>query len=136
MKYLRYFLLYLSTLAIHISIDLVWLGIISKGFYAKHLSDFLQARINWLAVLFLYIFYVLGILIFAVQPAIEKNSLSIAILFGVLFGFFTYMTYDLTNLATLKDWPIEVVVLDVLWGMILSGTVTCLSYFIAKLLKI
>jgi len=70
-------------------------------------------------------------MIFAVQPALEQNSLSRALALGTLYGLFTYATYDLTNLATLKDWPVPIVVVDILWGMILSGLVSATGFLAA-----
>jgi uncharacterized membrane protein len=70
------------------------------------------------------------------MPALEKNSLSQAILFGALFGLCSYATYDLTNLATIKDWPVLITIIDLIWGTVLSATVSGLSFYLARLLKI
>jgi uncharacterized membrane protein len=76
--------------------------------------------------------YIAGILIFAVVPGVAKDSVRHAVLWGALFGFFTYATYDLTNLALLKDWPLNIVVVDILWGMVLCTLVSTISFYIAK----
>lgn len=79
--------------------------------------------------------YIVGILLFAVRPALAAQALSQAALWGALFGFFTYATYDLTNLATLRDWPITVVVVDIAWGTLLCTLVASVSYLIGRWLS-
>jgi uncharacterized membrane protein len=76
--------------------------------------------------------FVIGISIFAIYPAVQKDSVYNAILLGALFGFFTYATYDLTNLATLKDWPLPIVFIDIIWGTTLSAIVSFSGYYIVK----
>ncbi|MCJ7580145.1 MAG: DUF2177 family protein, partial [Candidatus Aminicenantes bacterium] len=82
-----------------------------------------------------YLLFIAGILIFVVFPALEKESLTKAIILGALFGLFTYATYDLTNLATLKGWPLPIVFIDIAWGMVLSGIVSTSGYFFARWLS-
>ena len=124
--------LYLLTIPIFFVIDLLWLGVIAKGIYQKYLGDFLSDQVNWIAAIIFYLIFISGIIIFSVLPAIEKDSLLRAVMLGALFGFFTYATYDLTNLATLKGWPLPIVFIDIIWGMVLSGAVSTASFFIAK----
>ena len=124
--------LYLLTIPIFFVIDLLWLGVLAKGIYQKYLGSFLSEQVNWVAAIIFYLIFIAGIIFFAVLPAVEKDSLSRALLLGVLFGFFTYATYDLTNLATLKDWPMTIVFIDIIWGMVLSGLVSTASFLIAK----
>ena len=124
--------LYIFTIPIFFAIDILWLGIIAKNVYKKYLGNFLSDQVNWVAALIFYLIFIAGIIIFAVLPAIEKDSMLRAIIFGALFGFFTYATYDLTNLATLKGWPVPIVIIDMIWGMVLSGVVSTASFFIAK----
>ena len=124
--------LYLLTIPIFFVIDLLWLGVLAKGIYKKYLGSFLSEQVNWVAAIIFYLIFIAGIIFFAVLPAVEKDSLSRALLLGVLFGFFTYATYDLTNLATLKDWPMTIVFIDIIWGMVLSGLVSTASFLIAK----
>jgi uncharacterized membrane protein len=113
-------------------IDLLWLGIIAKNLYQKYLGGFLSDKVNWTAAFIFYFIYVAGISIFAIYPAVQKGSAFNAILMGALFGLFTYATYDLTNLATLKDWPLPIVFIDILWGAILSATVSLAGFYIVK----
>ena len=127
-----YLKLYALTVPVFFIIDLVWLGVVAKGFYQKNLKYILSPNVNWTAAIIFYLMYIAGILIFAVLPGVAKDSVRHAALWGALFGFFTYATYDLTNLALLKDWPLNIVVVDILWGVVLCTVVATLSYYIAK----
>ena len=122
---------YLMMLAVFLALDLLWLGVVAKRFYLKHLGRFFADRINWTAAVAFYLLFIAGMVIFAIQPAVEKNSLSGALCRGVLYGLFTYATYDLTNLATLKGWPLPIVVVDIIWGMGLSGMISVAGFFAA-----
>ncbi|MCJ7771540.1 MAG: DUF2177 family protein [Desulfobacterales bacterium] len=135
MNFLFYIKLYLLTIPIFFSIDLLWLGVVAKGFYRKNLENLLSPEVNWPAAVVFYLIYIVGLLIFAVLPGLEKNSLGKAALLGALFGFFTYATYELTNLALVKNWPFKIVVIDILWGMVLCLCVSSLSFSIARWLK-
>ena len=127
-----YLKLYALTVPVFFIIDLVWLGVVAKGFYQKNLKYILSPNVNWTAAIIFYLMYIAGILIFAVAPGVAKDSVRHAALWGALFGFFTYATYDLTNLALLKDWPINIVIVDILWGVVLCTVVATLSFYIAK----
>ena len=124
--------LYLLTLPVFFGIDMLWIGVMAKGFYRNNLGHLLRPDINWAAALIFYLLYIVGILIFATLPAMEKQSLRHAIVMGALFGFFAYATYNLSNLATLKDWPVNVVFVDILWGMFLTASVAAASFFIGR----
>jgi uncharacterized membrane protein len=113
-------------------IDLLWLGIIAKNIYNKYLGDFLSDKVNWPAAFIFYFIFVAGISVFAIYPSVNKGSAVNAIVLGALFGFFTYATYDLTNLATLKNWPLPIVVIDIIWGSILSALVSLSGFYITK----
>ena len=112
-----YVKLYGLTVPVFFVIDIIWLGVVAKSFYQKNLKYILSPNVNWTAAIIFYLIYIAGILIFAVLPAVAKDSLRHAAVWGALFGFFTYATYDLTNLALLKDWPIIIVIVDILWGL-------------------
>lgn len=124
--------LYLLTIPVFFGIDMIWLGFVARGFYRNNLGHLLRPDVNWTAAVIFYLLYILGILIFAVMPALEKNSLRQAVILGGLFGFFAYATYDLTNLATLKDWPGNVVLVDIAWGVVLTASVAAASFFIGR----
>lgn len=123
---------YLSSFAIFLVIDLIWLGFIAKNLYAKHLGFIMAKNINWTAAIIFYMIFVGGILFFVVNPALEKDSMSYAIIVGALFGFITYATYDLTNLATLEDWPLFITIVDLIWGSFLSASTSLGSFYIIK----
>jgi uncharacterized membrane protein len=121
---------YMVTLGVFFAIDLVWLGIIAKNLYANHIGHLMADKVNWMAALLFYLLYILGVVYFAVNPALQGGGWTFALKTGLIFGFFTYMTYDLTNLATLKDWPIKITMIDMAWGTFLGGFVALFSYLI------
>lgn len=132
MKFTMFLKIYLVTIPIFFIIDMIWLGLIAKGFYKKYLGFLMRPQVNWTAALIFYFLFIIGIIFFAVLPALQTGSWSKALVYGALFGFFTYATYDLTNLATLKDWPLLVTVIDIIWGSVLCGVVAAASYLIGK----
>lgn len=132
MNAIFYLKLYILTVPVFFLIDMLWLGAIARGFYREKLNAFLSPTVNWPAAIIFYLLFIIGIIFFAVLPGREKDSLFITALYGALFGFFTYATYDLTNLATLKNWPLSVVVVDILWGMVLCSVVASISFLISK----
>jgi uncharacterized membrane protein len=127
----KLFQLYVVTAIFFFAIDILWLGVIAKNFYNRHLGRFFRERVNWTAASIFYSLYILGIMIFAILPGISRASLAHTVILGVLYGLFTYATYDLTNLATLKDWPVKIVVVDILWGMVLCGLVSAGGFLVA-----
>jgi uncharacterized membrane protein len=126
---------YVLTLVVFLAIDMMWLGFAAKGLYRKHLGGFLSENVNWTAAIIFYMLYIVGIFIFCISPSVEKQSLKHAILMGALFGFFCYATYDLTNLATLKDWPTAIVYIDIIWGAFLTAAVSASGYGIVRWLQ-
>lgn len=130
-----YLKLYLATLVAFFAIDLVWLGLVARSFYSKHLGFLMAPKVNWPAALIFYLLFVVGILMFAVLPGLEAGSLRTTLLRAALFGLIAYATYDLTNLATLKDWPLVVTVVDLAWGTILSVAVSLAGYLAGGWLK-
>lgn len=127
-----YLKLYLLTVPVFFAIDLIWLGVVAKNFYQNNLSAFLSPSVNWPAALAFYFMYIAGIILFAVKPGLDAQSIGKAALWGALFGFFTYATYDLTNLATLRDWPLKVVFVDIAWGTLLCTLVASGSYLLGR----
>jgi len=127
-----YVKLYVLTVPIFFIIDLLWLGVVARGFYRRQLDFILSPQVNWAAAVVFYLIYIAGILFFAVRPAMTNNSWGQAAVLGALFGFFTYATYDLTNLATIKNWPLIIVVVDIIWGVCLCTLVSLSSFAISK----
>jgi uncharacterized membrane protein len=104
---------------------------VATKFYQSQIG-FLLGPVNWAAAIIFYLLYIVGIIIFAVNPALEAGSLGKAVVLGALFGFFAYATYDLTNLSTIKDWPVLVTVVDLIWGTVLTSSVAGVSYYLGK----
>ena len=127
--------LYLLTIPLFFVVDIIWLSYAARNFYKAQLHHLLSPEVNWPAALLFYFVYIIGILFFAVRPGLEVGSFIRTCLLGGLFGFFTYITYDLTNLATLRNWPVTVVVVDVAWGTLLCTLVGGGSYLIGSWLK-
>ena len=132
MTTLKIITLYLLTVPVFFAIDMTWLGLVAKNFYRAQIGGLMRTDIIWWAAILFYLLFILGILYFAVLPALLEGSWVKALTLGALFGFFTYMTYDLTNYSTLKDWPIQIVVVDILWGVVLSASVATASFFIGR----
>lgn len=127
--------LYLLTIPVFFAIDMVWLGYAARSFYKSKLNHLLSPDVNWPAAFLFYFVYIVGIIFFAVRPGLEAGSLGRTCLLGALFGFFTYATYDLTNMATLRNWPLAVVIVDILWGTVLCTLVGGASFLIGTWLK-
>lgn len=123
--------IYCIALPIFFALDMVWLGVAAKNFYTRQIGFLMKANVNWVAAFLFYLLFIAGLVVFVVIPAMEKGSWVRALLFGALFGLITYATYDLTNLATLKDWPLLVTVVDLIWGMVLAASVSVATYVIA-----
>lgn len=124
--------LFSIALPIFLAIDMLWLGLVAKNFYRNQIGFLMKSEINWIAAMIFYLLFIVGLVVFVITPAIEKNSWRHALLFGALFGLITYATYDLTNLATLKDWPLLVTVVDLAWGATLTACVSTATYFIGR----
>ena len=129
---LNFMKIYLLSFFVFLGVDAVWLVKIAPNFYKKHIGHLMASSPNFVAAGLFYFINIFGIVFFAVLPALNKNSWQTALLYGALYGLVTYATYDLTNLATLKDWPVVVAVVDIIWGMFLSATVAVISYCLAS----
>ena len=124
--------LYAIALPIFFAIDMMWLGLVAKGFYTKQIGSLLKPDVNWTAAILFYLLFIIGLVVFVITPAVEKNSWTHALLFGALFGLVCYATYDLTNLAVAKDWSLLVTIVDLAWGAVLAASVSTATYFIAS----
>ncbi len=131
---LQHIVAYITTAAVFLAIDYVWLSHIANRFYFDRLGHLLMDKPNMAAAGAFYLMYVVGIVIFAVTPALKSETMMPALVFGALFGFFTYATYDITNFATLKGWPLIVVGVDVAWGTLLSSVSAVSGYFLTRLI--
>ncbi len=124
--------LFIIALPVFFVIDMVWLVLVAKKFYQDQIGFLMKPDINWFAAIIFYLLFIAGLIIFVITPAVEKHSWVHALLYGALFGLITYATYDLTNLATLKDWPLLVTVVDLIWGSVLASSISLVTYFVAN----
>ena len=121
---------YFVALVTFLMIDGVWLTVVAKNFYAKYLGYLMAKTPNLAAAGIFYLIYIFGLVVLVLSPALQKGSLTTAILTGALFGLCSYATYDLTNLATIKDWPLLITLVDLVWGTFVTGAVAGVSYLI------
>ncbi len=128
----QFFTLYLMSIPIFVLFDLLWLGVVAKNFYQTRLGHLL-GEVAWLPAVIFYLVFLLGLTYFATYPALDGGIFRTALL-GALFGFFTYATYDLTNHATLRDWPWIVTVVDIVWGTVLGAAVATLTTLAYRLM--
>lgn len=127
---MKYVQMYVIALIIFAAIDAVWLGLISPKFYKAQIGHLMTDKPNFIAAIIFYIVFIVGMVYFVVNPAIEAKSISKVVISGALFGLIAYATYDLTNLATLKDWPLKVTIVDLVWGTSLSTLIGLFTYLI------
>lgn len=127
--------MYVIALIVFIAIDAIWLGLIAKNLYQKEIGHLMSDSVNYIAALIFYLLFLVGLVYFVINPAIIDRNITKLIISGILFGIITYSTYDLTNLATLKDWPIKVTIIDLIWGSFVSTATSLATYFIYNLMK-
>ena len=120
--------LYVVAAALFVVIDLVWLGLVANDLYRRIMGDVLRDSPNVVAAVVFYLIFLVGLVYFAIAPAVDGGSLSDALVKGALFGFFTYATYDLTNLAVIKGYPFAIVPIDMAWGTALGAAVSTGTY--------
>jgi len=130
-----YIKLYFVTLAAFLAIDAVWLALVARTFYRRYLDWLMAANPNWIAALAFYLLFVVGVLVFVVVPGVEDGSLRRTLLKGALFGLIAYGTYDLTNQATVKNWPLTITAVDMVWGTVLSVAVSYIGFVAGKWLS-
>lgn len=133
MSYLK---LYGLTTVAFFAIDLVWLGVVASNFYARHLGPLLREDVVWGAALAFYLLYIAGILVFAILPGLNEGSMMRAVGLGVFFGLVAYATFDLTSMALIQGFNWTVVAVDLVWGMVLTGSVAAVGYAAGRWLGI
>lgn len=114
-----------------LALDFLWLGVLAKGFYARHMPSLLRPDVKWAPAVLFYLLYVVAIVVFVIIPAAERKSLAYALGMGAFFGLAAYATYDLTSFALIRDFPLIVVVVDLAWGMVLTTVVSGAGYWAA-----
>jgi uncharacterized membrane protein len=130
-----YLKIYLAAFVAFLAIDMVWLIIVARKFYRKQLGFLLSDQPNWWAAIAFYLLFVAGLLVFAIVPGLEAGSLREGLLLGGFFGLVAYATYDLTNMATVKDWPWLLTLVDMAWGAVLATSVSCVGYLVGCWLR-
>jgi uncharacterized membrane protein len=133
---MKYVYLYILTFIVFLAIDFVWLNWIAKNLYSEKIGHLLAENPNLIAAGVFYLLFVAASLVLAVLPGYEAQSLTKTIMLGAIFGMITYATYDLTNLATLKEWPLSVTIIDIIWGTSLSTATAVAGYYIANFLNV
>lgn len=120
--------LYAVALPTFLVIDLIWLGVLARSFYQAQLGGLMRAEVNWVAAFAFYLIFIVGIVVFAVGPALRKASLGVALRLGALLGLVTYAAFDLTSLAVLEGFPLTLTFVDLAWGAVLCATVSGITY--------
>lgn len=123
---------YVATLAAMVAADMIWLGVMVDRLYRPTLGDILAPSVNLPAAIVFYLIFPVGLMIFAVTPGLRSGSATTAALYGALFGFFTYATYDLTSQATVRNWTTQLTVVDVAWGVVLGALAATAGYWAAS----
>ncbi len=131
----KYIVAYISTGIAFALIDSVWLRTMYLRLYKPEIGSMMMSNGFRLgpAIAF-YLLYILGIMIFAIAPAMASGKWQTALVNGAMFGFFCYMTYDLTNMATLKQWSMKVTILDMIWGSVLTGSAAAVGFWVTNAL--
>ena len=127
-----YIKLFLASFVTFLLLDAIWLGLIAKTFYAKNLALYLTNNVIWSSALIFYVVFNIGLLVFVVLPSIEKNSYTTLVIYSLLYGLVTFATYDLTNLATIKDWPLIVSIVDMFYGMFVALASASAAFYANK----
>lgn len=128
----KYLLIFFVSLVIFLVVDGIWLGFIAKNMYSQKIGHLLSDKPNLFAAGVFYLIFIIGLTAIVTIPSLRSNSFASALLLGGLFGLVSYSTYDLTNLATLKNWPLDVTIIDMIWGTFVSSLVSSITFLIFK----
>lgn len=129
---MQYVVAYGASAVVFFGLDLLWLGVVARGFYARQMGDLLREQPSFGVAGMFYAVYVAGIVLFAVLPALQSQSWRTALLLGVALGVVAYGTYDFTNLATLRRWPVTLTAVDLVWGSLLTGLAATAGYLAVR----
>jgi len=131
---MSYILTYAVTLIATLAMDGAWLTLTNKTVYRPVIGPLMLPDFNVLPALVFYALFPIGLMIFAIVPAMKAGSLGSAVLWGALLGAFAYMTYDLTNFTTLRGWTLQLTLIDIAWGTVLCGAASGIAYLVAPML--
>ncbi len=124
--------MYVVSLVSFLALDSVWLVLVAPKFYKKHIGYVMAQNPNLLAAGFFYLLFMVGLVVFVIQPAVNDGSWQTALYRGALFGLVSYATFDLTNQAVIKNWPWLVTGVDLIWGTFITGVVSVVAYLILQ----
>jgi uncharacterized membrane protein len=127
-----YAIAYVATAVVFFGLDFLWLGTVATGFYRSQLGDMMRERPDLVAAGAFYLLYVAGVVYFAVQPNLSNGSWLSAFISGAFLGLIAYGTYDITNLSTLKGWPLTMSLVDMAWGTLLTGVAASAAVVITQ----
>ena len=128
----RYAIAYVATGVAFALIDAIWLRTMYTRLYQTEIGSLLMDGLRWEPAISFYLLYIAGIMVFAMRPAFASGRWQTALVNGALFGFFTYMTYDLTNYATLRVWSLKITLLDIIWGSALTALAASAGYLFTR----
>ena len=128
---MKYLFLFIITAAIFFALDMLWIGLIARNFYREKLSFIFTGEVRWIPIVIFYSIYIAGILYFVLIPGFAQHDWKMVLLNGALLGLLCYATYDLTNMGTIKQWPLVVTVVDIIWGSFVTAAVSVISYLAA-----
>lgn len=126
---------YIATLIVFLGLDFLWLGVLAQNFYSSQLGSLMRDSINFGASAGFYVAYVVGIVFFAIVPALAAASWRKAAGNGALLGLLAYGTYDMTNIATLRDWPVTMSIVDMVWGSLLTSISAVAGFLMTRVLS-
>lgn len=126
---------YVIALIIFLIIDGIWLVFISKDLYKQALGPLMAGQVNFIAAIIFYLIFIAGIVFFVIHPAVVSGNVLEALLKGAFLGLLCYATYDLTNLAALKDWPLHITIIDLLWGTFITSITSFITTYLVLLIK-
>ena len=124
---------YIALVPLMLTLDLLWLGVIMRNFYQTNLAHLVGPGVMWAPAVVFYVLFTLGLVFFALVPGVASGSLARTVFLGAAFAFFAYATYDLTNQATLRDWPLVVTLVDVAWGAFVGGVLGGVGFWLHRL---
>lgn len=126
---MKFLIAYLVTAIVFLVIDYIWLGIVMKDYFQTQLSHLMADEVNLSIAALFYLFYAAGVVFLCINPALETGNWSKALINGAVLGFLAYGAYDITNMATLRDWPITMSIIDISWGTGLTAISAVAGYF-------
>ncbi len=126
---------YAATLGTLLVADVIWLALVARTFYRDQLGDLMVPSPNLTVASLFYLFFAAAIVLLAVTPAVKASSISMVLLYGAVLGLAAYGTYDVTNLATLKNWPVKMSIVDMAWGTFVTALSAAGGYLAATSLS-